>query len=872
MSTQVKRLYQQFVPERYDINLHINEPAMTFAGSVNILGTKVGKPSSRITLHQKGLNITKAVITHKAKNGDTVHDIARINKHDSFDEVRLHTHKPLPRGNYEIQLIFEGTITRPMNGMYPCFYTENGKQKQFIATQFESHHAREVLPCIDEPEAKAVFTLSLTTRANTTALSNTPVVTQTTTDDSMTTVFEPTPKMSTYLLAFVVGDMQYKEATTKRGVQVRTYATPDNTPFTDFALQTAVKCIDFYEEYFGIDYPLPKCDLIALPDFASGAMENWGCITFREQCMLVDPKNTSLPTKQYVAMVVAHELAHMWFGNLVTMRWWTDLWLNEGFASWIEYLAIDKLFPDWQMWTQFIVDEQQQAMKLDSLDNTHAIEVPVHHPEEIRTIFDAISYSKGASVIHQLHAYIGPEAFKDGMHLYLKRHAYSNTNTQDLWQALGEASKKDIKKFMHGWTSQPGYPIVEVKRTPDDQITLSQKRFYLRQPKSLVHTHAWHIPLLDNRIGETAVMASQNMALVLDGPQPILLNSYRSGFYRVSYEESLLQQLATLVDNNKLGPLDRLGLLADLFEASKSGDISTVSTLKFLQHYKNEENAVVWTTIASVIGGIRLVHGNDQLRLAIKPFIIKLTEPEYKRLGWHKKDSDSYFDQLLRPTILSLMASADYKPVVDICHDLFNKATSTNDIEPQLRESASVIEVKRDIDFDPDTRGVVFGTVARLGDSKTFDKLLDMYNNTTLSEEKLTYAAALTDFSDTANIDRALALITSDAVRMQDVAYWVAYSFLNHNARAQTWQWLKKNWDWLQANLGTDLSFYRTPIYAARVHSDDAFAEQYQEFFEPRMTKALERSYKQGLEMLEWHSAWRSRDQKDIIAYFNQFQ
>src|SRR6185369_11319931 len=217
------------------------------------------------------------------------------------------------------------------------------------------------------------------------------------------------------LLAFVYGEMDYLEAKTKQGVIVRTYATPDNVEITSFALETAVKVLDFFNDYFGIDYPLAKCDLIALPDFASGAMENWGCITFREHALLVDPNHTSLGSKQYVALVVAHELAHQWFGNLVTMRWWSDLWLNEGFASWIEYLAVDHLFPEWQMWTQFVVDEQQQALKMDALEHTHPIEVPVYHPDEIRTIFDAISYSKGASVIHMLHDYLGADMFREGL-------------------------------------------------------------------------------------------------------------------------------------------------------------------------------------------------------------------------------------------------------------------------------------------------------------------------------------------------------------------------------------------------------------------------------------------------------------------------
>src|SRR5690606_38031872 len=248
-------------------------------------------------------------------------------------------------------------------------------------------HAREVFPCIDEPEAKATFDLKITAPKDEVVLANTPIKNTQTKGNSQIVSFETTPVMSSYLLAFVIGNLKYKQAKTKNGTVVRAFATPDKVDQVDFSLDVAVKCLEFYNEYFAIPYPLEKCDMVALPDFASGAMENWGCITYREQCMLVDQENTSLPVKEYVAMVVCHELAHQWFGNLVTMRWWTDLWLNEGFASWIEYLAVDHIFPQWNMWTQYIADEQQVALKLDALDNTHAIEIPVKHPDEIRTIF-----------------------------------------------------------------------------------------------------------------------------------------------------------------------------------------------------------------------------------------------------------------------------------------------------------------------------------------------------------------------------------------------------------------------------------------------------------------------------------------------------
>ena len=863
---KVKRLFEQFQPTHYDVTLQINEDTMTFTGTVHVKGKKVGRPSNRLTFHQKDLKITSATVTHISKQGNTIHDIARINHHGSYDEVRLHTHHRLNAGEYEVDLTFKGKITRPMNGMYPCFYTEDGVKKQFIATQFESHHAREVLPCIDEPEAKATFALTLHTRP-TTVLSNTPVKSQKVIDNIQTTSFERTPIMSTYLLAFVVGDMQYKEGFTKRGVQVRTYATPDNTPHTDFALDTALRCIDFYEDYFKIDYPLKKCDMIALPDFASGAMENWGCITYREQCMIVDPQNTSVPTKQYVAMVVAHELAHMWFGNLVTMRWWTDLWLNEGFASWIEYMAVDALFPEWNMWTQFIADEQQPAMKLDSLDNTHPIEVPVKHPDEIRTIFDGISYGKGASVIHQLHAHIGAKNFKKGLHLYLTRHAYKNTDTKDLWQALTEASGINVGEFMHNWTAQPGYPLVTVKSSANG-THISQERFYI-DPSANKDTTLWHIPLLNN----TDVKEFWHKEVKISEQAP-LLNEGRSGFYRVRYDETLLQSHAQLVVDGTIQPVDRLGLLADLFEISKSGGVSSVEIFKLLSAYKHETNAAVWTIIASIVGNTKTVFGTEELRTLLKPYIRQLAAAEYERLGWDKKDTDTHFDRLQRPLIVGLLAAADEPTIVKKCLEVFSSIQHPQDsTDPDLTDNTvTSSEIRRGSDIDPDLRGVIYSTAARLGGKKEFDKLVRLHNEATLSEEKVTFAAAISDFKQTDLIKESLAMITSAEVRLQDVGYWIAYSFLNYHARDDAWEWLKKHWEWLENNLGTDMSFARMPIYAARVHSSDEFKKEYVSFFEKRLTPTIDRAYKQGLEMLEWQSAWRKRDYSALLAYFTALQ
>jgi aminopeptidase N len=847
MGKKVRRLYEQFQPEHYGLEMVPDREALTFAGKVTVRGKKVGRPAERLTFHQKSLKITKATLVKHDKKGDKTLKIVRINNQDSFDEVRLHADEMVYPGEYTVTMEFEGVITRPMNGIYPCYFEYKGQDKMLISTQFESHHAREAFPSIDEPEAKATFDLTLTTPAGETAVSNTTIKKQTTKGKKQVIRFETTPKMSTYLLAFVYGELDYKEAKTKDGVVVRTYATPDNVQFTGFALDVAVKTLEFYNDYFDIPYPLAKCDFVAVPDFASGAMENWGCITFREQVMLVDPKNTSLNVKQYVANVVAHELTHQWFGNLVTMRWWTDLWLNESFASWMSWLAVDHLFPDWKVWTQFIVDEQGLALKLDALEHTHPIEVEVKHPDEIRTIFDAISYEKGASVLLMLHDYLGSEAFRDGLRLYLKRHAYSNTDTVDLWEALEEVSKQPVKKFMGAWTSQSGYPIVQAF-IDNDNPELKQERFYLN-PSAKKESAVWPIPLLPSHSMEPATLEKAEQPVMAAAfTDDFVLNHNRTSFFRAVYDSEHLQDLAHAVKADKLNELDRLGLLSDSFEAAKAGYSSTVDALKLLEAYPDEASSVVWDVIIGNIGSIRIVMDDDTLRKGLKPFVRLLSAKQVKRLGWTERDSDSHFDRLLRPNVLGLASYGEDPAVVKKALGIFKDMHSPEDIHPDLR-------------------GVVYGTVARLGNAADFQKLLALHNASTNSEEKVTLAAAMTGFKQPALIKRALALITTADVRLQDAPYWIAYAFMNRHARRLTWDWMVANWDWLINNLGSDLSFSRLPIYAARGFSDEAFLSEFQAFFDRHMSPAFERPVKQAIETIQWQSAWRQRDLAAIKKY-----
>ncbi len=867
---KVKRLFDQFKPVHYVLDLVPDKEAMTFTGSVIISGHKSGRPSQRITLHQKDLKILSAKVVCHTKTGDEEIKLDRVNLQKSQDEVRLHTKKQLYPGKYTITLKFSGVISRAMNGIYPCFFKHDGQEKKLIATQFESHHAREVFPCIDEPEAKATFDLSLTTPNNETVISNTPIKKQTEIKATglVKTDFEETPHMSTYLLAFVYGELEYLEAKTKKGVLVRTYATPENVKFTEFALDVAVKCLDFYSEYFGIDYPLEKCDMIALPDFASGAMENWGCITYREQALLVDPDNTSLGAKQYVAMVVAHELTHQWFGNLVTMQWWTDLWLNEGFASWFEYLAVDHIFPTWKMWTQFIVDEQQQALKLDALEHTHPVEVPINNPDEIRTIFDAISYSKGSSIIHMLYNYLGPDDFQTGLRYYLKKHSYKNTVTSDLWEALEEASSKPVRKFMHAWTSQSGYPLVSVN-TSDEGITLKQERFILNPNSKHIDKNTWPVPLLsDNEIlpetfDKSELIVSHKSADIFK------LNFGGSGFYRTVYNASHLQALTKLIREGHFNPLDRLAILGDAAEAAKAGKFDAAEVLNLLSAYKKEDDNAVWDVIAGTLGSIRVAMDDDEVRELLKPFVRDLVKREAKRLGWVAKPHESHFDRLLRPTVLSMASVAEEPEIVEYANAKFAEMHDPSELKSEMKTNGPHQKLRNE-QLDPDLRGVVYGTAARTGGEAEFNKLLAMHNATDFSEERLNLCSAICGFKQPKLIKKALSLITTDTVRLQDVAYWIAYSFSNRYAREQAWQWLKQNWDWLESNLGTDLSFYRMPVYVARGYSVDGFLPEYKKFFVKVLSPAFERSYNQGIEIIEMNASWKKRDLKLVINFLKK--
>jgi len=497
---EFSRLPTDVIPVNYNLRLTPCLSNFIFDGYQDIQ-VKVNEATTKIVMNC--VDITIDSVSYVSKDGQNLKPAA-VDFSPDHETVTLTFPEKLNQGTGTLSMDFKGELNDKMKGFYRSKYLKNGETKYTAVTQFESTDARRCFPCWDEPALKASFDATLVVPKDLVALSNMNVISENeSVEDSAKKVvkYATTPIMSTYLLAFVVGEYDFIEKITSDGIKVRVYTPLGKSAQGAFALDVAVQALGYYQDYFGISYPLNKMDLIAIADFTAGAMENWGLVTYRETALLIDEDSSSASTRQWVALVVCHELAHQWFGNLVTMEWWTHLWLNEGFASFMEYLATDHCHPSYKIWTQFITHDLVRAMDLDALDNSHAIEIPVGHPDEIDEIFDAISYSKGASVIRMLHDWIGAESFKKGLHKYLTKFSYKNAFTEDLWEALGEASGKPVGKVMSTWTSKMGYPVVDVSliSSTDHSVTLSLSQSkYSANPSSSqgkADDSLWSIPL-----------------------------------------------------------------------------------------------------------------------------------------------------------------------------------------------------------------------------------------------------------------------------------------------------------------------------------------------------------------------------------------
>ena len=559
----VKHFIETFVPEHYDLFLDLNRADKSFSGKVTITGEA---KTSKISLHQKDLTVEAVEVAGQARP-------FTLDKDNEALYIELEAAGPVL-----VTITYTGQITDNMTGIYPSYYTVDGVKKEIISTQFESHFAREAFPSVDEPEAKATFDLALKfdQAEGELALSNMPEIDVENRKATGVWKFETTPRMSSYLLAFAAGDMQGITAKTKNGTLVGVYATKAHPESNlEFALDIAVRCIEFYEEYYGVKYPIPQSLHVALPDFSAGAMENWGLVTYREIYLLVDENSTAL-SRQTVALVVAHELAHQWFGNLVTMKWWDDLWLNESFANMMEYVSVDAIEPSWKIFEDFQTSGVPYALKRDATDGVQSVHVEVKHPDEINTLFDgAIVYAKGSRLMHMLRRWLGDDAFRKGLGAYFEKHQYGNTIGRDLWDDLSQASGRDVAAFMDAWLEQPGYPVVTAK-VENDSLILTQKQFFIGEHED--RGRLWPVPLNSNWQGLPDTLTTERLeipnyaALAAQNDGALRLNTENTAHYITDYQGELLDALL-----NNLSSLDNISKLQIVQERrllAESGKIS----------------------------------------------------------------------------------------------------------------------------------------------------------------------------------------------------------------------------------------------------------------------------------------------------------
>lgn len=832
----VSRLINIFTPENYDLSITFDRTNRTFSGVVSVKGESL--ISGEIRLHSKDLDIANVLLDGKTADFS----------HDDHDELVI-THKDITPGKHILVVSFNGNITDSMHGVYPCYYQHEGIEKELLATQFESHHAREVFPCIDEPEAKATFDVTLTTEKDVTVLGNMPVKDQSDENGKLVTKFETTPRMSSYLLAWVIGDLQKKTAKTAGGVEVNVWSTPAQPlESLDFALDIATRTIDFFDEYFETPYPLPKSDHVALPDFSSGAMENWGLITYRETTLLAD-KKTSIDQRHYVATVIAHELSHQWFGNLVTMKWWNDLWLNESFASMMEYLAVDNLHPEWQIWMDYAGLEVISALRRDSIEGVQPIQTDVNHPDEIRTLFDSsIVYAKGSRMLRMLQTYIGDEAMQDGLKLYFNRYAYKNTEANDLWDCFSEVSGQDIKDFMNTWISQSGYPVLHVQQN-GDQVTLRQEQFFIGPHDQ--SDRLWPIPLNSSCSEMPKLMEDQSVTVTRSHKTPLRFNLDSTAHFVTHYDHNLLNQiLDNLAD---LPEIDRLQLLHEQTLLAQAGIISSADLIPLLEHFKNETSEPVWSIIALSINELKkFVEQDDKAEKQLKKLSLEIAKSQYERLGWDIVKGETENDTKLRSIAISLMLYAEDDHAIKTAIGLF--------------------ETSKPSDLDPETRTSVMSTAVRNAkDRSVIDQLLSEYRKTNSAQLKEEIAAAITATKNSEYIKFILTQLTdTKTIKPQDFLRWYVGLIRNRFARDEAWHWAIDNWQWISDTFKSDMHYDIFPRYVASALVNEKHLQEYIDFFEPLKSEpALKRNIEIGIKDLTGKVDLIKRDYSAVVLALN---
>lgn len=731
----------------------------------------------------------------------------------------------------QLKLDFVGSLNDNMAGFYRSSYKmPNGETRYLASTQMEPTDARLAFPCFDEPALKAKFTITLVADKSMTCLSNMDVASETDVQSGAKKAvkFNTSPLMSTYLVAFIVGHMNYIESNDFR-VPIRVYATPDqDIEHGRFSLDLAARTLAFYEKAFDSEFPLPKMDMVAVPDFSAGAMENWGLITYRIVDVLLDEKTSGASQKEQIAETVQHELAHQWFGNLVTMDFWDGLWLNEGFATWMSWYSCNSFYPEWKVWQTYVINNLQDALSLDSLRSSHPIEVPVKRADEINQIFDSISYSKGSSVLRMISKYLGEDVFLQGVRNYIKKHAYGNTQTGDLWAALSDVSGKPVQRVMDIWTKNVGFPVVSVSEdAASSSIKLKQNRF-LRTGDVRPEEDSTLYPIMlglrtKQGVDENTMLTEREGEFKVPDLDFFKLNAEHSALYRTSYSPGRLAKLGEAASNGLLTVEDRAGMIADSGALAASGFQSTTGLLSLLKAFGTESEFVVWNEILSRIGTLRAawLFEDTQTKDAFKAFQRSLVSDKSHEIGWKFSDNDGHIYQQFKALMFGCAGAADDPTVVKAAQEMFSKfaAGDISAIHPNIRRS-------------------VFSIALRHGGEKEYNVVLDRFRNAPTSDEKTTALRCLGAAEDPVLIQRTLALASGNEVKNQDI-YMPLGGLRGHTAGIEArWAWMKNNWDALSKRLPPALGMLGTVVQlTVSGFTTEEQLKDVQAFFQSKDTK-----------------------------------
>lgn len=869
------RLPRNLVPVHYDLVLYPDfyNGSDQFYGNVSIQINVTGADASCVLIHIKDLRIIRSRIrrlTEATDDGTTKKDWIPVGRNFSYPHNEywvMETSRTIPAGAViRVDLQFQGSLTNGLAGLYRSRYFDSttGEVRYLATSKFQPTDARKAFPCLDEPGFKSTFNVTLIHRPNFTALSNMPQESTTNSVNGLVaTRFQKSVPMVTYLACFIVCDFAYKESQTTNGIPLRVFAVRDMIDQADFALNITGRILELYEQTFGLPYPLPKLDQIAIPDFVSGAMEHWGLITYRETMLLYNEREASVSNKQRVAIVIAHELAHMWFGNLVTMNWWNDLWLNEGFASYVEYIGVDHVQPDWNMKAQFLTEDMQLVMSQDATLSSHPIVVPVEHPDQITEVFDIISYSKGASVLRMLESVLGMENFKKGLQMYMKKYQYSIAVTSDLWNCLSQVDgAPDVNAVMKTWTEQMGFPVVDVIVTGSG-VRLTQSRFLIdptankTQPPSDFN-YIWQIPLkwIDS-VGHSGLLwlkeKQATLSLTQDsrnGSDWIKFNANGSSYVRVNYMESHWKHLAEVLQKNPkaMSTSDRSNLLDDAFSLAKAGHINYSIPLELIKYMEKETEFVPWKTVEVNTAYIREMLQYSTHFGKWKRYISSLLKPVLRQIGLGT--GGTHNEQLMRISVFSMACVLGNQECLDNVTHVFRA---------WIHDGQYIV---------PSLRGVVYRYGMRTaGNEWEWDRLWEHYVNTTTPQEKNRLLLGLAQAREAWLLNRLLVNAMDDQkIRSQDFFSAISYMTTNPLGRSLVWDWARVNWPKLvdRFNLNNRylgrmipgiVHFFNTPFQLQEVES----------FFSRHpIAGAGERGRSQALDQIRANIAWMDRNIADI--------